>query len=168
MTGVMRATKYLVLSLAVSNEVKSFKEYFKTFHDIFPFVFKAMRPLSPAIMKVGSSSKSMMWPLVFKAPGSSTLEVPDCILELAASQNIVDIQPIPEQVVAIGVFDDASTEPVVRANIRKLNNALKRDGLDPEVDDEGSVTFAQYDAVYTMGKRRGEVWIKLADGGHPW
>jgi hypothetical protein len=37
-----------------------------------------------------------------------------------------------------------------------------------DFDDDSPLQFAQYDAVYTMGKRRGEVWIELKDGSHPW
>jgi hypothetical protein len=44
---------------------------------------------------------------------------------------------------------------------------LKRDGLVPKDGSEEFVEFAQYDAVHSMGKRRGEVWIELKEGGHP-
>ena len=59
-------------------------------------------------------------------------------------------------------------EPVVRKADRELREYLKRDGLQPSNDSEGLVKFAQYDAIFSMGRRRGEVWIDLEDGGHPW
>jgi hypothetical protein len=45
---------------------------------------------------------------------------------------------------------------------------LQRDGLDASLESEDRVQFAQYDAIFSLGKRCGEVWIPLADGGHPW
>ena len=59
-------------------------------------------------------------------------------------------------------------EPVVRKADRLLREALDRDGLKVETDSKSRVAFAQYDAIYSMGKRRGEVWIELEDGAHPW
>lgn len=59
-------------------------------------------------------------------------------------------------------------EPVVRKADRELRECLKRDGLVPSENSEDLVQFAQYDAIFSMGRRRGEVWIDLVDGGHPW
>lgn len=59
-------------------------------------------------------------------------------------------------------------EPVVRKADRELREFLTRDGLVPADASDGLVTFAQYDAIFSMGRRRGEVWIDLADDGHPW
>jgi hypothetical protein len=60
---------------------------------------------------------------------------------------------------------DASMEPVVRKADKELRELLARDGLAPAGD---ALQFAQYDAIFSMGRRRGEVWIDLADDGHPW
>ena len=79
-----------------------------------------------------------------------------------------ELETMPSQVIAVGSFSDASMEPVVRKADRLLREALQRDGLKPQPGSESRVTFAQYDAVYSMGKRRGEVWVPLQDGGHPW
>lgn len=68
--------------------------------------------------------------------------------------------------VAIGSFNDAALEPVVRKCDKELREALKRDGL--RCDESESVTFAQYDAIYSMGDRRGECWIELNEEGCPW
>ena len=59
-------------------------------------------------------------------------------------------------------------EPVVRNADRELREFLSRDGLAPSDDSEDLVQFAQYDAIFSMGRRRGEVWVELADDGHPW
>ena len=75
---------------------------------------------------------------------------------------------IPSRVVAVGRFKDASVEPVVRKADRELRECCKRDGLVVSSKTEGVVKFAQYDAIFSMGERRGEVWIELEDGGHPW
>lgn len=65
-------------------------------------------------------------------------------------------------------YIDASMEPVVRKADRELREFLSRDGLSPAKESIDLVQFAQYDAIFSMGRRRGEVWIDLADGGHPW
>jgi SOUL heme-binding protein len=79
-----------------------------------------------------------------------------------------EVETLPSQVIAVGSFADASVEPVVRKADRLLRQVLERDGLQVEPDSDSRVTFAQYDAIYSMGKRRGEVWIPLKDGGHPY
>ncbi len=58
-------------------------------------------------------------------------------------------------------------EPVVRKADRELREFLMRDGLAPADGTEDLVQFAQYDAIFSMGRRRGEVWIDLADD-NPW
>ena len=68
--------------------------------------------------------------------------------------------------VAIGSFNDAALEPVVRKCDTELRDALKRDGL--EFDEGSNVKFAQYDAIYSMGDRRGECWIELDKEKCPW
>ena len=65
------------------------------------------------------------------------------------------------------IVSDASMEPVVRKADRELRELLERDGLAPAENTENMVRFAQYDAIFSMGKRRGEVWIDLSDDGHP-
>jgi len=145
-----------------------------------------MKPLAPAIMAVQQNDstndndvdgtlKFMKWPLCYANPG-----------ETAPSQTIIDqaksklsnderyqnlncqVEIVPSQVMAVGSFSDASMEPVVRKADRQLREALQRDGLQVSDDTKSRVQFAQYDAIFSMGKRRGETWIPLKDGGHPW
>eukprot|EP00527_Entomoneis_sp_CCMP2396_P006492 CAMPEP_0198139662 /NCGR_PEP_ID=MMETSP1443-20131203/2943_1 /TAXON_ID=186043 /ORGANISM="Entomoneis sp., Strain CCMP2396" /LENGTH=434 /DNA_ID=CAMNT_0043801861 /DNA_START=97 /DNA_END=1401 /DNA_ORIENTATION=+ len=137
-----------------------------------------LNPLSPALFTVASSSseqeqqqpKSMMWPLGFAPPGSSTPpELPDAVekaeKEIWKKKNC-KIVKIPERVVAIGSYTDASVAPVVRKADRFLREACERDGLTVTTSTQDTLNFAQYDAIYSMGKRRGEVWIELEK--HPW
>jgi len=132
-----------------------------------------MNPLSPAIMEVQdeeTSDKDMMWPLSFAAPGQDTAPTPKEAIEKSSDGqwSKCEVVTIPSQVVAVAEFTDASMEPVVRRADRQLRECLKRDGIAVPAKSEDRVMFAQYDAIFSMGKRRGEVWIPLEDGGHPW
>jgi len=131
--------------------------------------------LGPSLMDVrrngDTNDKLMLWPLTYTLPTETEPPVPTKAIEKAASggrwQNIEMVNR-EGQVVAVREYTDASMEPVVRKADRELREILDRDGLKPREGSEDVVRFAQYDAVYSMGKRRGELWIDLADGGHPW
>jgi SOUL heme-binding protein len=137
-----------------------------------------MNPLSPAIMTVASDApKSMSWPVAYAPPGSSSVPSAPAALSgrLDEYGGEVRVVNVPERVVAVRTFSDASVEAVVRRCDRELREVCARDGL-LAINESGQggdksplpLQFAQYDAVYTMGKRRGEVWIELKDGSHPW
>ena len=129
----------------------------------------SLDPLSPALFSiVPSEPKAMMWPLGFAPPGTSTPpEIPAALEKLENPlYRDCEIVTFPERVVAIGSYSDASMEPVVRKADRLLREACERDGLTVPASTKDCLTFAQYDAIYSMGKRRGEVWIELED--HPW
>jgi hypothetical protein len=133
---------------------------------------KGMSPLSPALMDVQKddvSDKYMMWPLTFARPGDNGPPVPGEAMEKAGQGQwrTMKVENVSSKVVAVREFSDASMEPVVRKADRELRELLQRDGLRPREDSEDFVRFAQYDAIFSMGKRRGEVWIDLADNGHP-
>mmetsp|Transcript_17059 Transcript_17059/g.48985 ORF Transcript_17059/g.48985 Transcript_17059/m.48985 type:complete len:440 (-) Transcript_17059:185-1504(-) len=139
---------------------------------------RGMDPLGPAIMFVENSDvsdKYMMWPLSYAMPGQEEAIAPQDAIEKAGdgqwrTMKIVSV-PGPA-VVAVRPFTDASMEPVVRNADRELRGLLERDGLVPKAGSEEMVRFAQYDAIFSMGQRRGEVWIELEEegsgGGHPW
>mmetsp|Transcript_15976 Transcript_15976/g.15372 ORF Transcript_15976/g.15372 Transcript_15976/m.15372 type:complete len:336 (+) Transcript_15976:31-1038(+) len=132
-----------------------------------------MQPLAPALLEVqddDTSDKYMMWPLTFTQPGETDPKVPTDATEKAGlgQWRTIKIVTLPERVVAIGGFTDASMGPVVRKADRDLREVLGRDGLIPVKGSEKSVRFAQYDAIFSMGRRRGEVWLDLEDNGHPW
>lgn len=137
-----------------------------------------MSPLSPSIQKVYndddaevSYDKTMMWPLQFTIPGEGTEAPPppSGAAEKAGQGQwkSISLKSQPETVVAIRTFTDAAMGPVVRIADRELRSILERDGLKPKKGSDEYVVFAQYDAVHSMGKRRGEVWIELEDDGHP-
>ena len=137
-----------------------------------------MNPYSPSIMKVYNdddaeiaNDKTMMWPLRFTNPGEGrdAPESPTDANEKAGKGQwkSCSVTSESERVVAIRTFEDAAMAPVVRNADRELRAMLERDGLTPKKGTEDFVVFSQYDAVHSMGKRRGEVWIELDDGGHP-
>jgi hypothetical protein len=131
-----------------------------------------MVPLAPSVMEVfDDDEKTMAWPLAFAAPGEAAPQpIAKKILDKLKDPMWSDceIKTIPSKVVAVGSYSDASVAPIVRRADLKLREALKQDGIDIPSDSKGSVKFAQYDAIFSLGKRRGEVWIELEDGGHPW
>lgn len=137
---------------------------------------RSLSPLSPALMEVktenDTSDKYMMWPLAYAMPGQAEAAMPKEAEEMAGEGQWRTIRTVqtPARVVAVRGFTDASMGPVVKNADRELREILERDGLqaDPVSGEEGLVRFAQYDAIFSMGERRGEVWIDLADRGHPW
>ncbi|GAX18963.1 hypothetical protein FisN_8Hh183 [Fistulifera solaris] len=124
---------------------------------------KGLQPMAPAILTVDSQKdqKSMMWPLTFARPGQ-TFEVPPTNNREGRG---VEMVVMPSSVVAVARFSDASVEPVVRKATNLLRNACERDGL--KLTRSEALQFCQYDAIFSMGKRRGEVWIPL-DDDNPW
>lgn len=144
-------------------------------YDALSSITKGLSPLAPAILEVASSGdKFMTWPLEYALPGQATPPPPIQVEQKLNEQSQwtkswnAKVMTIPSRVVAVGRFKDASVEPVVRKADRELRECCKRDGLVVSSKTEGVVKFAQYDAIFSMGERRGEVWIELEDGGHPW
>jgi len=122
-----------------------------------------MNPMSPSILRVNESSKkTMMWPLTYGLPGQDP-PAP----QVKAESSVVETETIPSRVVAVGRFSDAIVEPAVRKATRLLRECLDRDGLTTD-QDEDDLQFCQYDAIFSMGKRRSEVWLNLPEGSHPW
>lgn len=136
---------------------------------------KGIGALGPSLMDVrkndDGNQKLMLWPLTYTLPTETEPPVPTEAIEKAASGGrwrTMEVVDVGAKVVAVREYTDASMEPVVRKADRELREILERDGLKPMQGSEDVVRFAQYDAIYSMGKRRGEVWIDLAYGGHPW
>ena len=130
-----------------------------------------LSPLGPALILVEEDKdrKTMTWPLSFAPPGAKCASMPALAAERLKDWQECSLDTVPEQVVAVRIFSDASVPPVVRRATKELRECLKRDGLTGDSSVSSSdLLFAQYDAVYSMGKRRGEVWIPLEDGAHPW
>lgn len=130
------------------------------------FLFSVgLKPLAPAILTVDSkkNEKSMMWPLTFAQPGQD-LELPTTATK---EERGVEVVSMESSEVAVARFSDASVEPVVRKATNELRNACKRDGLKTAAAVGETLQFCQYDAIFSMGRRRGEVWIPL-DNDNPW
>mmetsp|Transcript_14152 Transcript_14152/g.21740 ORF Transcript_14152/g.21740 Transcript_14152/m.21740 type:complete len:392 (+) Transcript_14152:176-1351(+) len=124
-------------------------------------VTRGMKQFAPAIMTVGKA-KEMKWFVGYALPGNSLTAVEN-FEGGSGTEMVVE----PAKIIAVGKFNDAALEPIVRKCNAELKAALDRDGLVyKEVD--SVVQFAQYDAVYTMGDRRGEVWLELDETRSPW
>lgn len=142
-------------------------------YDVLASVTRGMEPLAPSVMVVPNddSKKSMSWPLAYAFPGESTpKQIPQSILDRSKESMFsdCDIETFGSTVVAVGSFSDASVAPIVRKADKKLRESLKRDGILFPSGSDSSVKFAQYDAIFSLGKRRGEVWIEIDDDGHPY
>jgi len=146
-------------------------------YDVLASVTKGIEPMSPSVMVVpnndddSNNEKTMSWPLVYAAPGESTpAAIPQVILDRSQESMFDDcqIENVESQVVAVGSFSDASVAPIVRKADKKLRESLERDGILVPNKSDSSMKFAQYDAIFSLGKRRGEVWININDDGHPY
>ena len=124
-----------------------------------------LNPLSPAVMTIPSNGKkSMRFPLNFAMPGEDCPPPPKSSEDSGGSCTVVSF---PERVVAVRTFSGASVEAAVRQTDRELRNLCTTHGLRISEDSRDVLCFAQYDAIFSMGKRRTEVWVDLADN-HPW
>jgi hypothetical protein len=138
---------------------------------------RGMNPYAPSLMKIYndddaeiSREKVMLWPLQYASNGDDEAPPPpaDAVEKAGEGQwKSISLSSQFGRIVAVRTFEDAAMGPVVRNADRELRLMLKRDGLVPKDGSEEFVEFAQYDAVHSMGKRRGEVWIELKEGGHP-
>ncbi|KAL3759809.1 hypothetical protein ACHAWU_007553 [Discostella pseudostelligera] len=138
---------------------------------------RGMNPYAPSLMKIYndddaevSREKVMMWPLQYASNGDDAAPPPpaDAVEKAGEGQwKSISLSSQFGRIVAVRTFEDAAMGPVVRNADRELRMMLRRDGLVPKDGSEEFVEFAQYDAVHSMGKRRGEVWIELKEGGHP-
>ena len=142
-------------------------------YDVLASITRGMEPLAPSLMVVqdDDSEKTMAWPLAYALPGTETPgKIPQSILDRSkeAMWSDCEIETVGSKVVAVGSFSDATVAPIVRKADKKLREALKRDGIVPPSGSESFVQFAQYDAIFSLGKRRGEVWIEIDDDGHPY
>ena len=116
-----------------------------------------MQPFLPSIITVprsGGGAKTMTWPVSLaddELPGS----------------RVVKTRRARELTVACLVFPQAATEDAVQYWARELEQKLAADGLSGAPGHETNYVVAQYDAIFSVGDRRNEVWIPLAPG-HPW
>lgn len=139
---------------------------------------RGMDPLAPTIIDVDrEGAKFMAWPLVYSLSAKASREELIQMLPPMVQEKINDpswagcvVTKVASQTVAVKTFTEACAEPVIRKEMMAIKNILLRDDLMPSNVplDNGALKFAQFNAIYTMGKRRSEVWIPLTDGEHLW
>mmetsp|Transcript_25942 Transcript_25942/g.24791 ORF Transcript_25942/g.24791 Transcript_25942/m.24791 type:complete len:384 (-) Transcript_25942:253-1404(-) len=123
---------------------------------------------SPTLMRIkdveGQRIKSMSWPLVYNFPGRA---LPDISTIPEPTIPRVNILERPGLVVAVTRFELAATEPIVRGFTGQLLSDIKEDGMTAtEACQNGDCIVGQYDAIFSLNKRRNEVWVVLED--HMW
>ena len=116
--------------------------------------------------------KVMTWPMQYAMPGEQLQDALSGLPEPTIPG--VERVRVRSRVVAVARFDVAATEPVVRGYTRQLMAQLRADGLEPQSshqpysqtkvgveEDVEEVTIGQYDALFSLNKRRNEVWVEL-------
>lgn len=106
----------------------------------------------------------MSWPMEFVVPGRT---LPDPTVRLPEPMAKIDRISQQESVVAVSVFQVAATEPVVKGYTAQLLSDIRRDGMTAlPYSESGGLIVAQYDALFSLNKRRNEVWVELEN--HYW
>ena len=123
---------------------------------------------SPTLMRItdvnGERLKSMSWPLMYSFPGKP---LPPIATFPEPTIPRVTISERPGLVVAVTRFELAATEPIVRGFTGQLLSDVNEDGMTATQSClNGDVIVGQFDAIFSLNKRRNEVWIELED--HPW
>jgi hypothetical protein len=114
--------------------------------------------------------KTMSWPMIFLTENIANSSAAAISSYLPASTvPSVQIAYKPETVVACLRFEAAATEVIARKCIQDLIVCLQRDGF--RVSDEylsgvNKCIVGQFDALFSLQKRRNEVWIELTE--HLW
>ena len=113
-------------------------------------------------------AKVMTWPLAFETPGTP-LKLPSELPEPTVPR--ITLQARPGKTYAIGTFQLPATEVNCRTFTSYLLRDMQADGLRPTKQAlEGDIIVAQFDALFSLNKRRVEVWVELdePDGGGLW
>ncbi|CAM9189093.1 unnamed protein product [Heterosigma akashiwo] len=84
----------------------------------------------------------------------------------AAGSERVGFKEVPSRTFAIKSFDSPTTADYVRYWDAELRKVLEADGLVASPEADTDFLLAQYDAIFSIAKRRNEVWIPLAS--HDW
>lgn len=129
-----------------------------------------INPMSPSIVQISKNSSSrkkyMSWPIAYTKPGEDKPTLPSKVSQKISDGqwSSIQLETRPPQVVAVLQYDDVSVQQIVERKEKELMECLVRDGF--KIPSCENFTLAQYDAIYTLGKRRNEVWIPLED--HVW
>ncbi len=111
----------------------------------------------------GARQKLMQWPLAFTFPGKPSQEISS--FPEPTIPNVV-IKKEPSKIVGVTRFDVRATEPVVRGYTKQLISDLTNDGLSVKDDNRiDNYVIGQYDALFSLNKRRNEVWVELEKTG---
>ncbi len=113
----------------------------------------------------------MQWPLLYQLPGSSSNQLLNISLLPPSTVPSVVIRRKESMVVGVTKFNVPATELVAKGYTQQLKRDLSQDGLIYEEEDDGrqdfsSIVVAQYDALFSLNKRRNEVFVRLIH--HPW
>mmetsp|Transcript_12454 Transcript_12454/g.37583 ORF Transcript_12454/g.37583 Transcript_12454/m.37583 type:complete len:366 (+) Transcript_12454:2-1099(+) len=116
-----------------------------------------LQPFLPSVVTVprdatSSSPKVMRWAVAIDEDASELPEPKDPAVRRAASE---------QTVVAVARFTSAATAQSVAYYAGLLEAQLKKDGLTPASGSDTVFTVAQYDAIYSVGDRRNEIWIPI-------
>lgn len=128
--------------------------------------------LAPTLMRVigkpgavnSERQKFMSWPLAYEMPRS-----PLPPIEQFSESTIPSIKIVskPSAIVAVCRFDVAATESNARGFTEQLRRDVIADCMAPtSAVGDGTVIVGQFDALFSLNKRRNEVWIELQN--HPW
>ena len=123
---------------------------------------------SPTVMRITDEDskriKRMTWPLSFAAPGGELANIDSFPEPNVAKIKIKESESIT---VAVLRFEVPATEPVVRGYTGNLIKYCEDDGMTVASSaKEGECLIGQYDALFSLNKRRNEVWVQLDQ--HPW
>ena len=129
---------------------------------------KRLEYFSPTLMRIfnsdGKRKKVMSWPVAFSLPGKKLPSLDSFPESTVPGVKLNDKEPI---VVAVTRFDVAATEPVVKGFTNQLLSDITADGMKAsESSQNGDFIVGQFDALFSVNKRRNEVWVELSD--HPW
>ncbi|KAG5182352.1 hypothetical protein JKP88DRAFT_269898 [Tribonema minus] len=129
-----------------------------------------LSPLSPSVMEIQRTGeqggKTMLWPLAYRMPGGKLVNLGGLGEAPEAASGGVTVAERPACVVAVMKFADPTTEQFVKYYTAQLDAVARADGLVPKAAAADAYTVAQYNAIYSLSKRRNEVWLPLE--GHDW
>ena len=132
---------------------------------------------TPTLMSIrddeGKREKLMTWPLKFAIPGENLPDVGTFPEPTIGEVDLFDTSTRSSgpfgRTYAILRFEKAATEEIVRGFTRELLRDIQADGLKPvksQSSVNGDCIVAQFDALFSLNKRRNEIWIELEE--HDW
>lgn len=141
-----------------------------------PYFTPTLMRIPPVLYTINNDSdttgqlrgKIMSWPLSYHNVGAEKDSFSSINSTHPASRIPgVLLRTHPSTVVAVLRFSVPATEVVVMGYTSNLLLYVQRDGLVPSAAAlAGECVIAQYDALFSLNKRRNEVWVKL--DGHVW